>query len=243
MHRREAHFHRKCESDRTATSHCGLESLFLHGLNGAPVKAHANRLSHVHVLRNSPLIDGQVNDAEPLKPGSSSLLCVFRLDDVSQDRRRCCAILVCQSRVGTGTSESAEHECAQKSLEKATNRMFHADPQQIPHCNLTFGPSGDLGVITSLRSRHDITNRLQNGVIGKLPCPNRPSPGEVTENPTFEAIEEPFLLGRGLGFIEKKESHVEASPLERNSNSAKYSFLRLLIHSHIGGIAPSQGTV
>ena len=77
----------------------------------------------MHVLRDSTLIDSEVNDAEPLKPGSSRLLCVFSLDEVSQDRRRCYAILVCQSRLGTGTSKSSKYECAQKSLAKATNRM------------------------------------------------------------------------------------------------------------------------
>ena len=120
--RHEAHFHRERECDRTATSHCGLESLLLHSLDGAPVKAHANRPSHVHLLRDSIFIDSEVNDAEPLKPGSSRFLCVFRLDDVSQDRRRCYAIVVCQSRLGTGTSRSSKYECAQKSLTKATNR-------------------------------------------------------------------------------------------------------------------------
>jgi hypothetical protein len=75
--------------------------------------------SHVHVLRDSMLIDSEVNDAEPLKPGSSSLLYIFGPDEVSQDRRRCCAILVCQSHLGTGTSKSSEYECAQKSLAKA----------------------------------------------------------------------------------------------------------------------------
>jgi hypothetical protein len=69
---------------------------------------------------------------------------------------------------------------------------------------------------------------LQGG-IGSASLPGRKD--QVTHNATFEAIEEPVLLGRRLRFIKKKESHVEASPLERNSDVAKYSFLRLLIHS------------
>jgi hypothetical protein len=136
----------------------------LHGHDGAPVKAHADRLRHVHVLRHSTLIDGQVNDAETLESGSSSLLCVFRLDEVSQDRRRCCAILIVQFRLGTGTSRSGEHERAQKSSEKAMNRVFrisvHAAPSKFYTANLTAGPMGDLGATTRL---------LQNGIVGNLP--------------------------------------------------------------------------
>jgi hypothetical protein len=136
----------------------------LHGHDGAPVKAHADRLRHVHVLRNSTLIDGQMNDAETLETGFSSLLCVFRLDEVSQDRRRCCAILIGQFRLGTGTSRSSEHERAQKSSEKAMNRMFrisfHADPSKFSTADLTPGPMGGFGSNTMKLPR--------NGVMGNF---------------------------------------------------------------------------
>ena len=77
----------------------------------------------MHVLRISSLIDSEGDQADPHIASFSGFLGVFSPDEMSQDRRRCYAILICQSRLGTGASKSRKKKCAQKSLAKATDRM------------------------------------------------------------------------------------------------------------------------
>lgn len=76
----------------------------------------------MRVLRDSTLIDSEADDAEPGKASFSGLLGVFSMDEMSQDRWRCYAILKRRSRLGMGASKSRKYECAQKSPAKATNR-------------------------------------------------------------------------------------------------------------------------
>jgi len=59
----------------------------------------------VHVLRISTLVDSEEHEAAPHIASFLGFLGVFSPDEMSQDRRCCYAILVCQSQLAMGASK------------------------------------------------------------------------------------------------------------------------------------------
>jgi hypothetical protein len=87
--------------------------------------------------------------------GFSGFFGVFSLNEMSQDRRRCYAILVCQPRLSGSSPKCRKQDCAQESFAKATEHM--------PELNIHAAPGESyLQSILFLNRRRSGSNRIQD---------------------------------------------------------------------------------